>query len=149
MTEEYEKGANHIIESVHCFLLDKASEGNQPSTLFVQVYKCTRENKNRHFIRFLECLVKWGLFVNVEVGFLSIGNTHEEQCFSRTSDRLRYNNSITLEDLQNEFWQSYNGKTRVSHMKRVAIWSGICENERCLSRKPRFSHFLYFNSTEL
>ncbi len=146
LTEEFETGANHIIESLYRFILVRANKSLLPPRLFVQVDNCTRENKNRYFMSFIESLVKWGIFDEVEVGFLPIGHTHEDidQSFSRTSDRLRTNNAITLEDLQAEVRQTYNKFTSVTGMENVVNWSELCENEKYLYAIPAFSHFRYF-----
>ena len=45
MTEEHETGSNHIIESLHRFLVRKRSEGAQPPKPFIQLDNCSRENK--------------------------------------------------------------------------------------------------------
>lgn len=47
MTEQYETGANHVIESLHRALTLRAMRSPLPKTLFLQFENCTRENKNR------------------------------------------------------------------------------------------------------
>lgn len=146
MTEEHETGANHIVEAIHRFLLDRARQCVLPRTLFIQLDNCTRENKNRYLLAYLEALIGWGVFDDVEAGFLPIGHTHEDidQTFSRTSDRLRNHIAITLEDLHHQLRQTYNNNTCVTHMKHVANWSALCEQQRCLQRVTQFSQFRYF-----
>ncbi|MEM9681301.1 MAG: hypothetical protein AAF901_13340, partial [Bacteroidota bacterium] len=146
LTQEYESGANHIIEAIHRYLVIRSADGDLPKILYVQMDNCTRENKNRYLMAHLECLVSWGLFESIEVGFLPIGHTHEDidQAFSATSKRLRSNNAITLEDLHNELRQTYNEKTVVISMQGVINFSGLCENSDSLRDVPPFSHYRYF-----
>lgn len=79
----------------------KSSEGDLPNVLFVQLDNCTRENKNRFFMSYLQCLVHWKVFNEIVASFLPIGHTHEDvdQAFSSTSARLKTHNAVTLEDL--------------------------------------------------
>lgn len=146
LTEEHETGANHVIEAVHRFLTDTSRVSDLPRVFYVQVDNCTRENKNRFFMAFIECLVAWSVFEEVEVGFLPVGHTHEDidQSFSSTSARLRSNNAVTLQELHSELRKTYNGETEVSHMKHVANWSGLCAAEKCLTNVKHFSTFRYF-----
>ena len=72
-----------------------------------------------------------GVFDDVEVSFLPKGHTHEDidQSFSRTSSRLRTHDAVTLDDLHHQLSQTHGGTTKVSHMKRVVNWSGLCRQE--------------------
>lgn len=129
MNEEHETGANNVIESMHRFFQDRSKHDSLSWTLFVQLYNCTREHKNSYLVSYLQALILWGVFDDVEVGFLPTWHTHEDidQSFSYSSERLRNNNSITLEVLQFQFRQTYNHLTWVTHHKRIANWSGLCE----------------------
>jgi len=60
MTEEYESGANHVIEALHRTIMEKSMKQVLPDTLYLQVDNCTRENKNRFFFAYIESLVAWG-----------------------------------------------------------------------------------------
>ena len=146
MTEEYKTGANHIIESIHRFLIAKLLVGDIAPTFYVQVDNCSRENKNRYAMSYLEFLVARNVFDVVEVSFLPVGHTHEDidQAFSCTPCRLKVNNAITLHDLHHEFKQCYNESTTVGHMKRVVNWSGMCEEQKCIRGVTNFTHFRYF-----
>ncbi len=146
MTEEHQTGANHIVESLHRFLMDRSLYSQVPPTLYLQFDNCTRENKNRFFLSYVECLVRWRVFKQVEVSFLPVGHTHEDidQAFSTTSKRLHVNDAITLNDLQNEIRQVYNRHTSVSHMRHVINWSGLCNQEAVLTTIKNFSHYRYF-----
>ncbi len=146
LTEEFPSGANHVIEAIHRFLAERINESALPRVFYIQVDNCTKENKNRYIFAYIESLIRWNIFDQVEVGFLPVGHTHEDidQTFSRTSDRLRCNNAITLSDLHHELKQVYNERTTVVEMKNVANWSGLCENEKCLSNIKNFSKYRYF-----
>ncbi len=146
LTEEYPTGANHVIETVHRFLSERVNQSTLPRTFYIQVDNCTKENKNRFLFSYIECLIRWRLFDEVVVSFLPVGHTHEDidQTFSRTSDRLRCNDAITLNDLHAELRTVYNDKTSVVSMNNVINWSGLCETEKCLTNLKNFSKFRYF-----
>ncbi len=146
LTEEYPTGANHVIEAIHRFLNERINQSILPRTFFIQVENCTKENKNRFLFSYIESLIRWKLFHEVVVAFLPVGHTHEDidQTFSRTSDRLRCNDAITLSDLHDELRQVYNDKTTVCAMSNVVNWSGLCEKEKCLTNLKNFSKYRYF-----
>lgn len=146
LTDEHQTGANHIIESLHRSISDISEKCKLPRRFNLQVDNCGRENKNKFVFSFLECLVQWGVFDEVIVGFLPVGHTHEDidQTFSRTSERLRNRDAITLSDLHNELSQTYNKNTQVSHMDKIANWSGLCGKEKCLTSVEGVSQFQYF-----
>lgn len=146
MTEEHETGANYFIESVHRFPTVKKKRESLPRLLSIQLDNCTRENKNRYFMAYVEYLLGKRLFDHVEVSFLPIGRTHEDidQLFSRTSERLRSKNAITLKDMQSELYSVYNDNTTLRHMGKISNWSGLCLQERCLTRMTNFSKNRYF-----
>lgn len=146
LTEEYETGANHIIECIHRLLNAMGNSGTLPRRLFIQMDNCSRENKNRFVFAYLESLVEVGLFNEVLVGFLPVGHTHEDidQSFSTTSTRLRTAQAITLSDLHAELRQCYNNRTSVEHIDSMVNWSGLCELEGCLTNVQGFTQFQYF-----
>ncbi len=146
LTEEYPTGANHVIEAIHRFLSERINQSNLPRTFFIQVDNCTKENNNRFLFSYVESLLRWKLFDEIVVAFLPVGHTHEDidQTFSRTSDRLRCNDAVTLSDLHGELRQVYNDKTSVCSMNNVVNWSGLCEAERCLTNLKNFSKYRYF-----
>lgn len=76
MTEDQETGANHIVESVHRFLTTRVTTEPLPSKLFLQVDNCGRENKNRFFFAYMDCLIAWHVLKPIEVGFLPVVHTH-------------------------------------------------------------------------
>ncbi len=146
MTEEHKTGANHVIEAVHRFLMDRSISDTPPPKLFIQVDNCTRENKNRYFLSYIECLLMWNVFKEIEVSFLPIGHTHEDidQAFSTTSAKLSTNNAITLRDLHKELGTVYNRHTVVCHMRHVINWSDLCEQEQVLTNVKNFTTYRYF-----
>ncbi len=146
LTEEYPTGANHVVEALHRFLNERINQSVLPRTFFIQVDNCTKENKNRYFFSYVESLIRWRLFDEIQVAFLPVGHTHEDidQTFSRTSDRLRCNDAVTLCDLHSELRQVYNDQTTVGAMNSVANWSGLCEDEKCLTNLKSFSKYRYF-----
>ncbi len=146
MTQEHQTGSNHIVETVHRFINDRRKRGPLPPNLFIQVDICTRENKNQYFMAYMEYLVASSVFQSVEVGFLPIGHTHEDidQSFSQTSGQLSRTNAITLSDLHSVVSVVNHGRTRVSHMKRIANWKDLCDLERCIRRIQNISQYRYF-----
>lgn len=146
MTEEFQTGANHIIECVHRFIQERVRSGPLPPTLYVQLDNCSRENKNRYFFAFLECLVAWKVFEEVHASFLPVGHTHSDidQSFSCTSRRLRTNDAITLSDLHTQLRQAYTPAPLVGHVKHVANFSGLCKEGKNLTKVKRFSDYQYF-----
>jgi len=147
LTAEHQTGANHIVETIHRFLNELAQKGPLAKTLYLQLDNCIRENKNRFLFAYLESLVHWGVFDDVIVGFLPVGHTHEDidQSFSRTAERLRTNDAVTLSDLHHQLSQTYNEHTQVTDMKHTINWSGLCEEQGCLNPINSFSQYRYFH----
>ena len=58
MTEEFETGANHIIEALPRFSISRKQRSRIPKQLFIQVDNCTRENKNKVFMAFNEAMIR-------------------------------------------------------------------------------------------
>ena len=104
LSGEFETGANHIVEALLWFLVERKRTAPLPRKLFVQVDNCIRENKNSYFMSFLESLVEWGIFDEIKVGSLPIGHTHEDvdKSFSTTSSRMKRHNAITHTYLHTE-----------------------------------------------
>ena len=149
MTEDFETGSNHVIEAIHRWLQCKTEEcnGQLPATLFVQVDNCSRENKNKYFMAFMEMLVARGIFQSVYVSFLPVGHTHEDidQAFSCTSRFLRVHEAITPMELVQCLKQSYNPAPTVMEMKTTANFSGLLESTHCLLPAPgNVTLFRYF-----
>ena len=146
MTDEHQKGSNHIIEVVHRFLNRKATEGPLPKKLFIQMDNCTRENKNKFVMSYLDALVRWGVFDEIEAGFLPVGHTHcdVDQAFSSTSNRLDTHDAITLEDMHNELRTCYNENTVVVAMKQVVNWRGLCDETNCCNPIDHITHYRFF-----
>jgi len=109
---------------------------------------CTRENKNRYTLGYLESLVSWGVFVEVHASFLPLGHTHSDidQLFSRTATRLHTHSAVTLSDLHDELRHSYTPTPTVNHVRTLANFSGLCETQNYLweTKERQFSGFRYF-----
>lgn len=102
---------------------------------------CGRENKNRFLFSYLEALVRKGVFKEVFVGFLPLGHTHKDidQVFSRTAERLRSNDAITLHDMHVHLSNVYGNIVVVSEMQTMINWSVLCNNTKCLTNVSGFS----------
>lgn len=148
MTEDHETGANHVIECIHRYLNSRNDRLGLPKVLFVQMDNCTRENKNRYTLGYLECLVLWGVFQEVYASFLPVGHTHidVDQLFSRTATRLHRHSAVTLEDLHEQLRLSYTPVPTVNHVSKIANISGLCDKTSVLwdGRDGRFSDYRYF-----
>ena len=83
-----------------------------PQTLYIQMDKCVRENKNQYVLAFCCLLVELKVFTKIKLGFLMVGHTHEDvdQFFSRFSSRLSWNSAKTLPALMNHLEESYSPK---------------------------------------
>lgn len=147
MTEEYETGANHIVEVVHQTLQRKKNKlGRLPPVLFVQVDNCIRENKNRYFMSYFQSLVHLGVFNMVQISFLPIGHTHADidQTFSSISKHLTINDAITLPEMLEELEKCYARRITASQLTSVINYSGLCEKTGCLNDVEPFSQYRYF-----
>jgi len=133
MTDEHKKGSNHIVELIHRFLNKQSKDRRIPPKLFIQMDNCSRENKNKFLMSYLDALVRWGIFNGIEASFLPVGHTHcdIDQAFSSTSNRLRTHNTVTLKDLQSELRHCYNDNTVVNDIKQVINWTGLCDQTNC------------------
>ena len=146
MTQEHQTGSNHVIEVLHRFLDRKRKEGPLPKNLFVQLDNCSRENKNKYVMGYLELLVATSVFDSVECGFLPVGHTHEDvdQAFSTTASRLRVTDAITLDDMHEVLSTTYGGHVHVERLLRVANFSGLCDSTRCLKKIDKITQWRYF-----
>ena len=136
MTEDFETGSNHVVEAIHRWIEAKREEdeGRLPPTLFIQVDNCSRENKNKYFMAYAEMLVARGIFLEVQVGFLPRGHTHEDidQAFSCTSRYLKVHQGITPSELVSCLRKAYHPTPTVLEMKSVANVSGLLEQSQAL-----------------
>lgn len=82
----------------------------------------------------------------VDIVFLPLGHTNSDlhQSSSPTSNRLRYNDAVTLRDLQNELQQCYNDQAFTAHIDQVGNWSGLCMNSKCCNSVDQIMQFRYF-----
>lgn len=153
MTEEFQTGANHIIEVIHRVLMSrKAENGKLTEVLYVQVDNCSRENKNRYTLGFFELLVALGVFLEVEASFLPVGHTHTDidQSFSVVSRLLDRSDAATMEELLSAIDSCYLGKASALRLEKVANISGLCEETKCVVNARSlggFMNFRYFRFT--
>lgn len=104
--------------------LKKAEQvlGKLPSTLYLQMDNCFRENKNSFVVNWLGTLVERGLFPRgVFVSFLPSGHTHNEcdQIGSRLSVAVRKKTIYTREELYALARQCYHN-IRIERIRDVA-----------------------------
>ena len=147
MVEAFETGANHVIESLHRALqIKKNNIGRLPPTLFVQADNCTRENKNRFFLGYLEMLVARGVFIEVHFSSLEVGHTHTDvdQSFSCVHRRLDNHTAISLSEFHDQIRKCYCPPPHVEELERVANFSKQCHVSNALTRATRFSVYRYF-----
>ena len=148
MAEDMETGANHVIEVFHRWLEKKISKGPLPPILLIQLDNCTRENKNKFFLGYLEILVSLGLFNEIHVSFLPKGHTHEDidQVFSCTARALRPTDAVTLSDLHSVLRSSYTPRPTVNHLSTVANIRDTMKRDNSLLPidKLGFTQYRYF-----
>lgn len=121
LTEEHQTVSNHIAEAIHRYLTDRHLRGNLPMKLFIQMDSWFRKNQNRSLLFYLESLVAWRAFEEIDVVFLPIGHTHEyiDQYFSWTSPPMRSNEAIALQDLRTQLRQTYYEYTTMAHISNA------------------------------
>lgn len=148
MSENHETGANHVIECLHRFLNNRNDQFGLSKNLYIQMDNCSRENKNRYTLGYLESLVAWGVFDEICASFLPVGHTHIDidQVFSRTATRLHANDAVTLSELHSELSQSYTPTPIVNHVAKVANFSGLLEKTKTVwnGRDARIGDLHYF-----
>lgn len=54
ITEEYQKGANHVIDCTHGLIQDRVNHETIPPTMCVQFENCTRKKDNRNLLSYLK-----------------------------------------------------------------------------------------------
>ena len=87
-----EQGHNTTINVLHHILVRQLKRHKKlPPILKLQLDNTTKQNKGQFLYGYLDLLVEFGVFENVEVSFLPVGHTHEDidQFFSRISVYLR------------------------------------------------------------
>lgn len=150
LTEEFESGANHIIEALHRVLsCAKAKRGKLPPVLFVQADNFKSENKNRFFISYLGLYVRKGVIQEVQLSFLPIGHTNSDidQAFYSVATRFRVERAITIEEMLILLGKCCNPKAHGEKMETVANFSGLCRDSKCIQNVKRFSQFRFFRIT--
>jgi hypothetical protein len=79
-----------------------------PKRLYLQLDNSAKDNKNQFVFAFLSLLTARKVFVEIQVGFLMVGHTHEDidGYFSYVSNVLRRSNTFVLADLMKHFMES-------------------------------------------
>jgi hypothetical protein len=92
MPDHEPQGHNTTIQVLHHILTDQAKKGPLPEILKIQLDNTTKQNKGQYVFGYLDLLVEYAVFKDVEVSFLPVGHTHEDidQFFSRISVWLRF-----------------------------------------------------------
>lgn len=139
MTEEFESGANNVIESIQRVLNKRKTDRKLPPVLFVQADNCTRENKNRFFLAYFELLAANGVFKEVQISFLPVGHTHTDidQSFCSVATKLKTTDAITMEELLGSMRNSYMPRAFATGIRQVANFSGLCLESGCLSNAKK------------
>lgn len=103
MTEEYQTGANHILEAIYWFINDRAKSLGPSSILYVQFHNYACKNKNRYVLAYMKSLVIWGVLDSIKAAFLPVRHTHEERdrVFSIAFSCSRSEVATTLADFHN------------------------------------------------
>lgn len=142
MREEFDTGSNHVIEGLHRVLdLKFQEEGALPPTMYVQFDNCSRENKNKFFLSYLESLVARGVFLEVQVSFLPVGHTHEDidQAFSVVARHLKTKDAHTMTELIQDIKHSWGKESLVAQMKNVVNYTGF-DQEPAMCSKSLWYH---------
>ena len=102
--------------------------------LFIQLDNTSKENKNKHLLRFAAQLIERKKFEEVQISFLMVGHTHNDvdQMFSLISKRLFKSNTKNLQQLRTKIRES---STKVSSFFFSFLFSSFF-----------FSFFLFFSS---
>jgi len=126
MSDKWKSDANVTIEVLQRVLTAiEQQRGGLPSTLYVQMDNCARENKNQWVLAYLSWLVQRGVFQEIHLSFLPVGHTHEDidQLFSRLAVYLRGHNAIDRTMLYEGIVKAFHqfGHTPIcSHLESVA-----------------------------
>ena len=150
LTDDYESDANHIIEAIHRVLFRRKAERRKlPPVLFIVTNNCTRENKNRYLLSYLELLVRNDVFEEVHLCFLPIGHTHADidQSFSSVATRMRLEPAVTDIDLLNLLRNCYKPRAYAELMEEIANFSGLCDFTKCTRNVTGFTLFRFFRIT--
>ena len=78
-----------------------------PRMLSLQLDNSAKDNKIKNFMVFLSLLTAWGVFKEIQAGFLLVGHTHEDidAYFSHLLKALKNKSTFVLADLMKAFMQ--------------------------------------------
>lgn len=131
------KGANltcSILVDMLLRMLELGAQFGREHTLNIQADNAT-DNKNYHLLALLCFLVEQRAFKAINLNFLMVGHTHEDvdQMFKCFSSKLRKNDAITMDELQNLYLESY-------HSNKDKVLSNSCRNPRAYMVKRTFNY---------
>lgn len=95
-----------------------------------------RMDNRPFFMTYIDAFVRWVVFDEIEVQFLSVLQQHcdIEQALSFTSNRLRTHDSITLSDITTELCNSYFSNTIVTDLKQIVNCLRLCYGTDCVKK---------------
>ena len=113
---------------------------NIPQVLYLQLENTSHENKNQIMFGYLNMLVELGIFKKVKVGFLLVGNTHDQiyEMFNHFAGTLRRNKFEILPSLIEIIRKLYHLEPvvhkceEIVHMRRFIFKSH--GQERCIEK---------------
>ena len=76
-----------------------------PMNLFLQLDNCAKENKNQYLMAFLSLLTYCVVFKEIQIDFLLVVNTHEDNdaYFGHLSKTLKTTNTFVIANLMKSF----------------------------------------------
>lgn len=72
MIEELTAGSKLVVVVSHRYFCQHATYSSLSRKIFLQFDNCTKENKDRYFLRYVEALAASNMFDTIEVAFLPI-----------------------------------------------------------------------------
>lgn len=89
-----------------------------PKTLFLQIDKFSRQNKNNYLLAYWGGLDAWTVFDEIIVGFLPVGHSYEDiaQAFILTSNALHPTVANAFKDFHEVIFKVYNCQTTADHI---------------------------------
>lgn len=95
---------------------------------------------------YIDSLQLWKIYNEIEEGFLPIGHTQKDidQAFSRTSNLLGSENTVTLSDFNGVLRKTFSDAAKLIRMKKIINWSGLREQSKALNKMKPFSQLRFF-----
>lgn len=149
-THQWSKDPNMVISLLYQHIHDHLSDSNKHSkTLYLQADNCAAENKHQWMLAFLSLLVYKKIFIDIYLGFLPTGHTHEDvdQMFSVFRKKLDAKSAHSPEALFALLGEAYNTSEIHPHILNVKnVWDWKTWFQQHLHQvsnhtKPRCYHF--------